>query len=66
MPAYVVTEFAPESIAGKEHDGPGSVVVLTEADAREAVELGHLVLHDCHRLAMASSRARADARLPVD
>jgi hypothetical protein len=57
MPAYTVKEGAAAIIAGQEHDGPGSVVVLSEEAAAQPVALGHIEIHQCHRLAMAPENA---------
>lgn len=42
MPLYQVTPTAPVKICDKRHDGPGSVIALTESQAKHEVNLGHL------------------------
>ena len=42
MPLYEVTTLAPPKIADKHHDGPGSVISLTESQAKHEEVLGHI------------------------
>lgn len=42
MPLYEVTTLAPPKIADKRHDGPGSVITLTESQAKLEEILGHI------------------------
>lgn len=42
MPLYEVTTLAPAKIADKRHDGPGSVITLTESQAKLEEMLGHI------------------------
>lgn len=44
MPLYEVTNLAPPKIADKHHDGPGSVISLTESQAKHEEVLGHIKL----------------------
>ena len=42
MPLYEVTAAAPREIAGLRHDGEGSVITLTESQAKHHETVGHL------------------------
>ncbi len=42
MPLYEVTSLAPAKVAGKRHDGAGSVITLTESQAKHEEVLGHV------------------------
>lgn len=42
MPLYEVTSLAPPKIAGKRHDGAGSVISLTESQAKHELVIGSI------------------------
>lgn len=42
MPLYEVTPLAPSKIADKPHNGPGTVITLTESQAKLEEILGHV------------------------
>lgn len=42
MPLYRVTHTAPAKICDKRHEGPGSVIALTESQAKHEVNVGHV------------------------
>lgn len=42
MPLYEVTSLAPPKVAGKRHDGAGSVITLTESEAKHELVIGSL------------------------
>lgn len=46
MPLYEVTSLAPAKIAGKRHDGTGSVISLTESQAKHELVIGSIKAFD--------------------
>lgn len=42
MPLYEVTSLAPPKVAGKRHDGTGSVITLTESQAKHELVIGSI------------------------
>ena len=45
MPLYEVTPLAGPKIADKRHEGPGSVITLTESQAKHELNLGSIKVY---------------------
>ena len=45
MRLYVITDSAGKEVAGRRHDGAGSVISLTESQAKHELLIGSIKLH---------------------